>query len=184
MCEKSLYVARRPIRTGVFPEVPEAVPDDIYNIESCPGVFLRLAYNAVTRIQERALSTHGVGSIHFFVIAILVQKGPITSSDLCRIIDYDQGSMSEVVAQMRKRGWIKQVRSKSDRRAKIILITPAGSSLYSTLRQSVSDTISTSFAGFSAVEKENLNDRLKQIIRNIPPRYNVPNLPPPSRQRN
>lgn len=88
--------------------------------------FYKIAMRLRAELNE-ALEQYGMISTHLGILRVLYKEGPASQADLGRGMGIDKASMVKFLDEMEKRGFIRRIAVKGDRRVKRISITPNGS---------------------------------------------------------
>ena len=93
-----------------------------------PGLWLVLlrTYRALSHIAERSISATGLGLTDFATLEALLHKGPLTIGEIQSKVPLALGSMTAVVDRLERRGLILRTPSPTDRRAKVLKLSPKG----------------------------------------------------------
>ena len=95
---------------------------------SAPRIWLVLAraYSSMVGYIEGAITAQGLGLSDFMVLEVLLHKGPLTITEIQEKVGLASGSMTAAVDRLEKMGFIRRKPSSSDRRAKLLELTPRG----------------------------------------------------------
>lgn len=100
-------------------------------------------------------------------LAVLTERGPVTTGDLARITVIERTALTRVVDQMEKRGFVRRVPRRGDRRVVEIHLAPAGRALYERILPEARAVYARATAGLSPgrvkaliAELEGIRDRL------------------------
>lgn len=144
------------------------------------GSRLRQLAEVVTTDAQKIYELYGVDidARWFPVVFMLLQKESASISELAEDIGQSHASISQIVKDMTKRGFIKSGKSKQDARVTVVSLTPKASEMSNNLKAQCSD-ISTALdevfksincnlwndlAAFGyELQRESLYDRVKRI---------------------
>jgi len=87
---------------------------------------LSRCYRALSHIAERSIAETGLSLTDFAALEALLHKGPLTITEIQSKVLLASGSMTAAVDRLEKKGFIKRGASSSDRRAKVLRLTPEG----------------------------------------------------------
>ena len=137
------------------------------------------AYRDFTSEPDAILANYKFGRAHHRVIHFVGGNPGITVSELLAILKITKQSLSRVLSQLVRDGFITQTAGTLDRRQRLLRLTPAGVDLERQLSQSQRDRIARAYreAGAEAVEGYrkvllgmiNAEDRQKVLNRAPPP---------------
>ena len=112
------------------------------------------AYRDFTGEPDAILARYGFGRAHHRVIYFVGRNPKITVSDLLAILKITKQSLSRVLSQLVREGFIVQHPGPRDRRQRLLELTPKGVALENTLSESQRRRIEAAYraAGPEAVE--------------------------------
>jgi DNA-binding MarR family transcriptional regulator len=87
---------------------------------------LGVALTRLTNVLREAVLPPGMNSAQARTLLALHDAGPQRVTDLARLDHLKQPTMSAVVSRMEGLGWVRRLEDKSDLRAVIVRLTPAG----------------------------------------------------------
>lgn len=119
-------------------------------------------FNAVLNELHIDLSSEMCG-----VLVELWQEDGQFLQDFADTLKKDKGGMTKIVNSLEKRGLIRRVEDKVDRRRKKIFLTQKGIDLEQKLRPLIIEIRTKSLVGISAEDKTQLENSLYQIIENL-----------------
>ena len=105
----------------------EAIMKEIVNIDA-PRLAIVLArcWKAVGRVAEQSVQEAGMCLTDFAALEALLHKGPLTITEIQDKVGLASGSMTAAVDRLEKKGFIRRKPSSTDRRAKLLELTPKG----------------------------------------------------------
>lgn len=115
------------------------------------------------------LQHFGITGMQFAILKHLTDGTVATAADLCRLLHYDNGSMTRLLDRLEQRRWIRRERSKDDRRVVTLKVTSAGRGALPRLRDIAARVVQRMLTGFSATEVNDLRDFLGRMIENGQP---------------
>ena len=112
------------------------------------------AYRDFTAEPDAMLSRYGFGRAHHRVIYFVGRHPHMSVSELLGILRITKQSLARVLGQLVRQGFIVQQTGKSDRRQRLLQLTPAGIELERELSENQRQRIERAYAeaGPSAVE--------------------------------
>ena len=115
---------------------------------------LFFAYRDFTRVPDQILAKHGFGRAHHRVIYFVGREPGITVSDLLRLLQITKQSLSRVLSQLVREGFIEQKPGTKDRRQRRLDLTEKGRALERELSENQRRLIAAAYreAGAEAVE--------------------------------
>lgn len=132
-----------------------------------PGLWLVLlrSYRALSHIAERSISGTGLGLTDFATLEALLHKGPLTIGEIQSKVPLALGSMTAVVDRLERRGLILRTPSPSDRRAKVLKLSPKGRAVVEEIFRRHAADLESAMAVLTHREKRQLRALLKKVGR-------------------
>ncbi|ADB49741.1 MarR family winged helix-turn-helix transcriptional regulator [Conexibacter woesei] len=78
---------------------------------------------------DRALSSLGVKSRHFHVLAVIAEGASLSQQEMSRMLDIDPNVMVGLIDDLEEAGLAERTRNPADRRRHVVVITRKGSEL-------------------------------------------------------
>ncbi len=115
---------------------------------------LFFAYRDFTRVPDQILANYGFGRAHHRVIYFVGREPGITVSELLRLLQITKQSLSRVLGQLVREGFIEQSPGAKDRRQRRLELTEKGRALERELSENQRRLIAAAYreAGAEAVE--------------------------------
>src|SRR6202163_30095 len=89
-------------------------------------IVLSRCHRAVSQIAERSVAEAGLGLSDFAALEALLHKGPLTITEIQAKVLLASGSMTAAVDRLERKGLVIRTAAPSDRRAKLLELTPEG----------------------------------------------------------
>ncbi|MGE0189099.1 MAG: MarR family winged helix-turn-helix transcriptional regulator [Steroidobacteraceae bacterium] len=149
-----------------------AVPDPVSTHHSEPddqGLYIGYLVTGVrTRMMQEmdgCLLPYGLTAAQFIILRRIAEGVATTAAELCRVLEYDTGSMTRMLDRLEEKCVIARERSSDDRRVVNIQLTVQGAEQYPSLKESVSQTLNRRFAPLNEQELLQLRDMLERLSR-------------------
>src|SRR5437016_1170353 len=84
------------------------------------------AHRAVQRLAARSIESAEIGLSDFAVLEMLLHKGPQPVNEIGHRIELTSGAITTAVDRLESRGLVAREAHPSDRRARIVRLTPQG----------------------------------------------------------
>src|SRR6266536_2801429 len=84
------------------------------------------AHRALHRLATRSIESSGVCLSDFAVLEMLLHKGPQPVNEIGRRIELTSGAITTAVDRLELRGLVTREAHETDRRARIVRLTPRG----------------------------------------------------------
>jgi len=130
-----------------------------------PHLWLVLArcHHALSHIAERSIKDTGLGLTDFAALEALLNKGPLSITEIQSKVPLALGSMTAAVDRLEERGLILRTPSPDDRRAKILKLSPKGRSVVEAAFNRHAADLEMVLAVLNQREKRQLHDLLKRV---------------------
>ena len=92
-------------------------------------LLLMKAHEALRRHAEQHIRGLGIGLSDFFVLEVLLHKGPTPVNEIGRRVRLTSGSITSAVDRLEAKGLVERRLDPADRRTRIVHLTPAGQKL-------------------------------------------------------
>lgn len=115
---------------------------------------LFFAYRDFTNAADVILAELGLGRAHHRVLHFIGRRPGMTVSDLLSILRITKQSLSRVLSELLRQGYVAQSAGRADRRQRLLTLTPAGQALERRLYERQRARLETAYrdAGAAAVE--------------------------------
>jgi DNA-binding MarR family transcriptional regulator len=141
-----------------------------YTMKNSVGYLMRMTVNRVLP-QMEALFQDEELTFSQWTTLVALHDGRITnSSDLAHNICHDAGSLTRLIDQLEKRGFVTRTRSETDRRVVTLTLTPRGRDVVEALAPRVMHFWNGLLAGFTHQEVDMLINLLTRLVVAAEPR--------------
>ena len=124
---------------------------------------LARCYRAVSQIAERSVEEAGLCLTDFAALESLLHKGPLTITEIQDKVLLASGSMTAAVDRLEKKGLVVRTPAASDRRAKVLKLTPEGRRAVETVFRRHAAELESAMAVLNSSEKRQLHALLKKL---------------------
>ena len=130
-----------------------------------PRLWLVLSrcYRVLSQTAERSIEDAGLGLTDFAALEALLHKGPLTITEIQGKVLLASGSMTAAVDRLENKGLIKRSPAPSDRRAKVLQLTPEGRRIVEAAFGRHAAELESAMAVLSQSEKRMLHALLKKL---------------------
>ncbi len=129
------------------------------------GYLLTTVRTRMLQEMDTALNPHGLTGAQFTILRRIAENAAHTAADLCRLLQYDTGSMTRMLDRLEEKGVICRERSPDDRRVINVRLTNSGMNDYPKWREEVRNGLSVIFNALSNDEQSQLRDLLRRLVR-------------------
>jgi len=143
----------------------------IYDIETFRpsqgiGAFIGRARRTMVEAIDRKLAPLDISHAQWIVVMLLGDGAACTAAELCKILIYDPGAMTRLLDRLEKKGVVRRVRAKLDRRSVRLELTADGKRLYPRILEALVDVFNRLLRGFSRSDVRQLEHLLKRMLAN------------------
>jgi len=143
----------------------------IYDIDSFRpsqgiGAYIGRARRTIVEAIDRELAPLDISHAQWIVIMLLGDGAASTAAELCKILIYDPGAMTRLLDRLEKKGVLRRVRAKDNRRAVQLKLTADGKKLYPRILDALVRVFNRLLHGFSKSEVRLLEQLLKRMVAN------------------
>ena len=107
---------------------------------------LYFGYSHLYRGIDEGLAKQGLGRAHHRSLYFIARNPDITVSELLRILAITKQSLGRVLNELTERGLIETRTGRTDRRQRLLRVTPVGAELESALFEALRERLSTAYA--------------------------------------
>jgi len=124
---------------------------------------LSRCHRALSQIAERSIEDAGLCLSDFAALEALLHKGPLTITEIQGKVLLASGSMTAAVDRLEKKGLVIRSPAPSDRRAKVLELTPEGGRVVQTAFRRHAAELESAMAVLNPSEKRQLYALLKKL---------------------
>jgi len=135
-----------------------------YSMKNSVGYLMRMAGNRVLPQMEALFQDEELTFSQWTTLVALHDGRISTAGELAHNICHDAGSLTRLIDQMEKRGFVTRQRSESDRRVVTLSLTPRGRAMVEALAPKVMHFWNGLLAGFTHAEIDTLIALLTRLV--------------------
>ncbi|MGA7234873.1 MAG: MarR family winged helix-turn-helix transcriptional regulator [Bryobacteraceae bacterium] len=132
---------------------------------TAPRLWLVLwrCHRALSQIAVSSIQEAGLGLSDFAALEALLHKGPLTITEIQGKVLLASGSMTAAVDRLEQKGLIRRGPAPSDRRAKVLHLTPEGKRVVENAFNRHAAELESAMAVLNPSEKRQLHALLKKL---------------------
>lgn len=132
---------------------------------TAPRLWLVLmrSHRALSLLAAASIAKAGLGLTDFAALEALLHKGPLTISEIQDKVLLASGSMTAAVDRLEKLGLVVRKASPSDRRARVVELTPQGKRLAASCFEKHAKDLEALMSVLSEKEREQLYGSVKKL---------------------
>ena len=143
----------------------------IYDIETfrpsqAVGAYIGRARRTIVEAIDQKLAPLDISHAQWIVVMLLGDGAAATAAELCKILIYDPGAMTRLLDRLEKKGVLRRVRARGDRRTVRLKLTAEGKRLYPRILEALVEVFNRLLRGFSRRDVRQLEDLLKRMVAN------------------
>jgi DNA-binding MarR family transcriptional regulator len=131
------------------------------------GYQIRATHRALQRFLQLKIEPYGVTPGIWYFLRALWHEDGLTQRELSRRVGTMEPTTMSAIVIMARKGLVRRVRSKTDRRKLHVHLTARGRKLRNQLIPLAKDVVATAVASLSAAERRQLLAGLAEIQRNL-----------------
>ncbi len=130
------------------------------------GAYIGRARRAIVEAIDAKLAPLDISHAQWIVVLMLGDGVASTAAELCKILIYDPGAMTRLIDRLEKKGVLRRVRAKTDRRTVRLELTAEGRKLYPKILAALVEVFNRLLHGFSKSEVHVLTQLLQRMLAN------------------
>jgi MarR family 2-MHQ and catechol resistance regulon transcriptional repressor len=136
---------------------------------SAPKLWIVLArcHRALASSVERSIANLGLCLSDFMVLEALLNKGPLTISEIQAKVLLASGSMTAAVDRVESKGLVVRKMTAKDRRARVLELTPEGRRLIAETFQEHAQHLEQAMSVLDEKERKQIYAGLKKLGRSV-----------------
>jgi MarR family transcriptional regulator, 2-MHQ and catechol-resistance regulon repressor len=96
-------------------------------------LILMKAHQAMQKHAEISISGNDIGFSDFMILEALLHKGPMPVNSIGGKLFLTSGALTAAVDRLEKKGWVERQAHETDRRARVVHLTPEGRKIIETI---------------------------------------------------
>jgi MarR family 2-MHQ and catechol resistance regulon transcriptional repressor len=126
-------------------------------------LLLMKAHRSMARHAERSIVSLDMCISDFAVLEVLLHKGPQSIGEIGRRVDLTSGSITTAIDRLEKRGLVARAAHASDRRARVVHLTPDGTVRITQVFATHKAAMDRAAHGLSKTERGTLVELLRKL---------------------
>ena len=127
------------------------------------AIVLARCARAVGQIGEESISDAGMCFTDFVALEALLYKGSLTITEIQEKVQLASGSMTAAVDRLEKKGFLRRMPSSTDRRAKLLELTPKGRETVKKVFEHHAAVLEETMKVLNTAERRRLHALLKKL---------------------
>jgi DNA-binding MarR family transcriptional regulator len=135
--------------------------------ENSVGYLVKRCGVLMTQAAERRFESLDISFTEWLVLVHLAQQAHISATQLSAHLGHDMGALTRVVDKLERSGFARRERSRRDRRAVEIAITPAGRRQARSAKRAVLELVNRLVEPFTERETDTLIALLQRLLTHL-----------------
>jgi DNA-binding MarR family transcriptional regulator len=158
------------------------MPESFYTLESLEpensvGFLVKRCGIVMTQVAERTFEAHQISFTQWMVLMWLTQRPHASPTELSAHLGHDMGALTRMVDELERDGMVRRDRSRRDRRAVEIAVTPEGRRVAHAGKRLMVDLLNELVTPYSKAEVDALISLLQHLLSRL---QNAAGLSPPA----
>ena len=136
--------------------------------EQAPGHLIRRAHQIAVAVFADETSAHGVTPVQFAILNALMGESGIDPITLAGRVAFDAATIGSVIGRLERKGWLRRESADTDRRRKLLWLTPEGEAAMLAMKDSVELVQRRILAPLEAHEQQQLVRLLQKLVTKHP----------------
>ena len=136
-----------------------------FDFQHAPGHLIRRAHQVAVAIFMEETQDFDVTPVQFAILNALIQEPGEDQVTLARKVAFDAATFGSVITRLEGRGWVRREADASDRRRKLLWVTPPGEQAALAMKRAVSRAQRRILGPLEPREREALVELLGKLVR-------------------
>ena len=164
----SKRAARKPAAKSAFKAAGrDAAAEEDFPLAESVGYQIRTTHRALQRFLQSKISTHGITLGMWYFLRALWHEDGLTQRELSNRVGTMEPTTLSAILIMEKKGLVRRVRNRTDRRKWHIHLTPKGRALKGQLLPLARQVVDTAVQNLSRAEVTQLLKGLAEVQKNL-----------------
>jgi DNA-binding MarR family transcriptional regulator len=134
------------------------------DVATAPGPLIRRAQQIAVSIFADSLAASDITPVQFAILNALSETPDIDQVTLSKRVAFDPATSGSVIRRLEAKGWLARQAHATDRRRKLLVVTPAGLQALAGMQTAVADVQSQILAPLNADEQKQFVDLLARLV--------------------
>lgn len=135
-----------------------------FDFQRAPGHLIRRAHQVAVAIFMEETGSFDVTPVQFAILNALIAAPGEDQVTLAGKVAFDAATFGSVIGRLEVKGWVRREPDATDRRRKLLWITPAGSEAAVQMKRAVNKVQSRIVAPLAAAERDQLRALLAKLV--------------------
>lgn len=135
-----------------------------FDFRHAPGHLIRRAHQVAVAIFMEETADFDVTPVQFAILNALLEDPGEDQVTLARKVAFDAATFGSVITRLEARGWVRREADASDRRRKLLWVTPEAAEAAQKMKRSVGKVQQRILAPLDGPEREQLIKLLDRLV--------------------
>jgi DNA-binding MarR family transcriptional regulator len=135
------------------------------DLQTTPGHLIRRAQQIAVAIFAEQLASADITPVQFAILNALLDSPGIDQVSLAKRVAFDPATSGSVIGRLEAKGWVVREADPSDRRRKLLVVTPQGVQALASIQSDVSRVQEKILAPLTAQEQSQFVHLLSRLVQ-------------------
>jgi DNA-binding MarR family transcriptional regulator len=135
-----------------------------FAFEHAPGHLIRRAHQCAVAIFMEETGSYDVTPVQFAILNALIEDPGDDQVTLARKVAFDAATFGSVIGRLETKGWVRREPAATDRRRKLLWITPRGEQAARQMKRAVGKAQSRILGPLTGAERDQLLGLLDKLV--------------------
>lgn len=135
------------------------------DLQTTPGHLIRRAQQIAVAIFAEQLASADITPVQFAILNALLDSPGIDQVSLAKRVAFDPATSGSVIGRLEAKGWVVREADRSDRRRKLLVVTPQGVQALARIQSDVSQVQEKILAPLTAQEQSQFVHLLSRLVQ-------------------
>ncbi len=135
------------------------------DLQTTPGHLIRRAQQIAVAIFAEQLASADITPVQFAILNALLDSPGIDQVSLAKRVAFDPATSGSVIGRLEAKGWVVREADRSDRRRKLLVVTPQGVQALASIQSDVSQVQEKILAPLTAQEQSQFVHLLSRLVQ-------------------
>ena len=135
-----------------------------FNVAAAPGHLIRRAQQIAVAIFAEHLAAYDITPVQFAILNALHDTPDIDQVTLAKRVAFDPATSGSVIARLEAKGWVARQAHATDRRRKLLVVTPQGVQALANMQSAVAEVQTHILTPLSAAEQKQFVALLAKLV--------------------
>lgn len=135
-----------------------------FDLNAAPGHLIRRAHQISVAVFNAHLASADVTPVQFAILNALLDSPGIDQTALAKRVAFDPATSGSVIGRLESKGWVARRADETDRRRKLLVLTPAGLEALAAMQVDVTRVQTDILSPLSTQEQAQLMHLLREFV--------------------